>query len=120
MVQRRGSFLYIRQGTVINKTNVTGRADENPHQLLLSLLFAQIITFWFALASKGVFYKVLSENVNAEIYLDLLQSSFIPFLQERGEIEDALLMQDGTRPRTANTVLDYLLEISNFKSLPKS
>lgn len=64
-----------------------------------------------ALSLKGVFYRVLRENVNAERYLDLLQSSFIPFLQKRGEIEDAWLMHDGGRPHTANTVLNYLLKI---------
>jgi len=51
------------------------------------------------------------ENVNSQLYVNLFNETFIPFVQGCGiDLDVSWSMQDGARPHTTNTVLDAINE----------
>ena len=77
------------------------------------------------------FFFPFGENVNTEVYLDLIETKFIPWLKETvGEdFGKCWLQQDGARPHTSKKTIQKLKEIfgdqlisqnTDFKWPPRS
>ncbi|GFX09964.1 DUF4817 domain-containing protein [Trichonephila clavipes] len=52
----------------------------------------------------------ITETVNAQRYLTLLQETVVPCLIQRGQIANVTLMQDGATSHTANPVKAFLIQ----------
>lgn len=70
----------------------------------------------FAVISKAfslalfldLFFTFIHETVNSEVYIQVLENEFIPFLLEHGIKDTSYFMQDGAKPHTSNQTLEFL------------
>lgn len=94
----------------VNKQNDRIYAVENPHATRPSFLHQQRVTVWAAMSGRrllGPFF--FHDNINSESYLDMLRDYAIPQLREGAMCtRDQWFQQDGARPHTTQTVLNFL------------
>ncbi|KAJ4441976.1 hypothetical protein ANN_11840 [Periplaneta americana] len=80
-------------------------------------MFGTIVSVRAAISNHGIISPIFfEETVNQVRYKIMLKSSFIAHLMAKDlPMETQWFMQDGARPHTANTVLDYLHEMFDLR-----
>ncbi len=96
----------------VNKQNWRFWGNQNPHIVHQRALHPRRTTVWCALSSSGIIGPVfIHENINSELYINVLNRNFIPALQGMGvNMSETWFMQDGARPHRTQSVLELLNE----------
>src|SRR5215469_2188886 len=95
----------------VNRHNCRIWGEENPHELYEHERDSPKVTVWCALANNRIYgpYFFDEKTVNSASYLNMLQTFFVPQLQQiRGHLRRIIFQQDGAPPHYALEVRAYL------------
>jgi len=99
----------------VNKQNFRYWSERNPCNLHEKPLHSEKVTVWCAVSSRGIIGPYFFENergnavtVNAERYIEMLQTFFLPELRDYNTDENTLFQQDGATSHTARISIDVL------------
>lgn len=95
----------------VNRLNHRYWSPENPNWVSEESLHSPRTTVWAAIGYEGLIGPFFFDGtVNSERYLDMLQTSFFPALENMGIAEQTVFMQDGAPPHWGTIVRDWLTE----------
>jgi hypothetical protein len=112
--------IFICQAIDVNNQNYRFWATEKPNFTIQAPLYPQRITVWAAMSRKHMIGPIfITETVNSDVYMDILQTSFFPALKQRRIMCKAWFQQDGATPHTANRVMQLLKENLGVRIISK-
>ncbi|GFW91084.1 DUF4817 domain-containing protein [Trichonephila clavipes] len=105
----------------VNNINCRIWVTSNPREYTQKPLHSPKVTAWYGFKGSFIigsfFFETqcpvngwLTETVNAQRYVTLLQETVMPCLIQRGQISNAKFMQNGTTSHTANSVKAFLIQ----------
>jgi len=115
----------------VNKQNYRYWTDTNPNEVHERPLHASKVTVWCAVSLHGIIGPYFFENeqgitvtVNADRYVEMLQSFVTPELRNFPHVQETWFQQDGSTSHTARQSMEAVRElfgnrvISRFGSVP--
>lgn len=98
----------------VNHHNFRYYSDTNPHWYREEPLHSPRLTVWAAIGKNGVVGPIFTRaNITSASYLAMLQTEFLPVVQQWPSFDLLTLMQDGAPPHWALIVRAWLDEHFN-------
>lgn len=126
-IERRANFATIMQGSIennliradqiiftdeahfwmggyVNSQNYRHWGTSNPHYTVSKELHPAKVTVWAALSSVGIKFHFIETTVNSQVYQEMLETIFFPWVINQGLNKDYWFMQNGATPHRKKDV----------------